>query len=217
MPNALRLYAVTANDHGHAIPENGAGEDGTVAGGGSGGTELMAFRDLAAIVAPTEYVPATVTGEAIEEHRRVVDGVFHRAPVLPAPVGTVFRSKETLLRWMELHYVALTEALNFVEDRAVARVHVRRDDGKEEDSGADLAAAAAEAFRALRRQSVAAVPLKSEHLTGIVLSSAFLLDKELWSEFVAAVEEQRHRNESLQFDLSGPWPPFDFVRMQFGG
>ena len=203
MPNALRLFGVTANDHNHAHAADGA--------------ELLPFRDLAALVAPSEYATMTPTGEAIEQHRRIVDEVFTRAAVLPAPVGTVFRSSDTLMRWLELHYVALSEALNFVEDRGVARVHVRRGDGKADDAGVDLAAAAAEAFRMLRRQSVAAVPLKSEHLTGIVLSSAFLLDKELWNDFVAAVEDQRKRNERLAFDISGPWPPFDFIRMQFGG
>lgn len=205
MPNALRLYGITTNDQGHAQPADGA--------------ELLPFRDLAALVTPSDYAAGAPTGESIERHRHVVDAMFSHGPVLPAPVGTVFRSRETLLRWLELHYVALTEALHFVEDRAVARVHVRRDDEHDDarDSGADLAAAAAEAFRVLRRQSVAAVPLKTEHLTGIVLSSAFLLDKELWPDFVAAVDEQRNKNHGLSFDVSGPWPPFDFVRMQFGG
>jgi hypothetical protein len=64
---------------------------------------------------------------------------------------------------------------------------------------------------------VAQIPLKTEHLTGIVLSSSFLVEKELWNDFTGSVEEQRTKNPGLHFDLSGPWPPFDFVRMQFGG
>src|SRR4029077_15871360 len=106
-----------------------------------------------------------------------------------------------------------------VEDRAVARVHVGRVDGAaaERETGSDVAAAAAESLRLLRRHAVIAVPLKSEQLTGIVLSSAFLVDKELWDDFVAAVDDQRQRNPGLALDVSGPWPPFDFVRMQFGG
>jgi hypothetical protein len=154
----------------------------------------------------------------IEQYRRVVDDVFCKAPILPAPVGTVFRSRETLTRWLELHYVALTEALSFVEDRAVARVHVGRVDGKptEREVGSEVAAAAADSLRSLRRHAVVAVPLKSEHVTGIVLSSAFLVDKELWDDFVSAVDDQRRRNPGLALDISGPWPPFDFVRMQFG-
>ena len=206
MPNALRLYGIT--DVEHRAHTNG-----------SDGTELLAVRDLAAIVSTAEYSATPPAGEVIEQYRRVVDDVFSKAPVLPAPVGTVFRSRETLTRWLELHYVTLSEALTFVADRAEARVHVARPTGKadERETGSDLAAVAAEAFRTLRRHSVAAVPLKAEHITGIVLSSAFLLDKELWNDFAAAVDDQQKHNPRLAFELTGPWPPFDFVRMQFGG
>jgi hypothetical protein len=205
MANALRLYGITdIEHHAQAKPPEGA--------------ELLPFRDVAAIVAPADYAAAAPSGEVIEQYRRVVDDVFCKAPILPAPVGTVFRSRETLTRWLELHYVALTEALSFVEDRAVARVHVGRVDGKaaERDTGSEVAAAAADSLRSLRRHAVVAVPLKSEQVTGIVLSSAFLVDRELWDDFVAAVDDQRRRNPGLGLDLSGPWPPFDFVRMQFG-
>ena len=206
MPNALRLYGITdVQHHAQAKPPEG--------------TEVLPFRDLAAIVGPSEYSTTPPSGEMIEQYRRIVDDVFCKAPILPAPVGTVFRSRDTLMRWLELHYVALSEALTFVEDRAVARVHVGRVDGKaaERDTGSEVAAAAADSLRLLRRHAVVAVPLKSEQVTGIVLSSAFLVDKELWDDFVTAVDDQRHRNPGLALDLSGPWPPFDFVRMQFGG
>jgi hypothetical protein len=206
MANAFRLYGITDVEH-HAqanVPD---------------GAELMHFRDLAAVISPADYSSATPSGEVIEEYRRVVDDVFSKAPILPAPVGTIFRSRETLTRWLELHYVTLTEALTFVEDRAVARVHVCRLDGKpaERETGSEVAAAAADSLRSLRRHAVVAVPLKSDQVTGIVLSSAFLVDKELWDDFVTAVDDQRKRNPGLSLDLSGPWPPFDFVRMQFGG
>ena len=206
MANALRFFGITAHDtHAPVQPTDGV--------------ELLTFRDLSAIVGPGPYSADQPTGETIEEFRRVVEGVFARASVLPAPVGTVFRTRETLLKWLELHYVALSDALSFVDDRAVARVHIRREGGPADarESGADVAAVAAEVFRSLRRQSVAQIPLKTEHLTGIVLSSSFLVEKELWNDFTGSVEEQRTKNPGLHFDLSGPWPPFDFVRMQFGG
>lgn len=205
MANALRLYGITdIEHHAQAKPPEGA--------------ELLPFRDVAAIVAEADYAAATPSGEVIEQYRRIVDDVFCKAPILPAPVGTVFRTRETLTRWLELHYVALTEALSFVEDRAVARVHVGRVNGKvaEREVGSEVAAAAADSLRSLRRHAVVAVPLKSEQVTGIVLSSAFLVDKELWDDFVLAVDDQRRRNPGLALDISGPWPPFDFVRMQFG-
>ena len=203
---ALRLYGVTLLD-GHHTEQ------------GVDGTELLGFRDLAAVVTSGQFQQEAPAEDEIQHYQRVVDAVFNRRAVLPAPVGTVFRSRETLVRWMELHYVALSDALSFVEDRAVARVHIRRrsSDPEARDKGTDLAAAAAEAFRALRRRAAAAIPLKTEHLTGVVLSSAFLVERELWKEFMSVVASEQDAHAQLSFEVTGPWPPYDFVRMQFGG
>jgi hypothetical protein len=236
---ALRLHAITLADpasHDGAQPaatgEHDRADLQTLAATGSfeatgvfrvvPGVQmtLIPFRDLSAVVSEQKgYSLDDRTSEAIALHRAVVDTVFRRGAVLPAPVGVVFRAPDVLKRWMELHYVSLTDALEFVEDRAVARVHVVRADGKAEEAetGSDLAASATEAFRALRRRAVASVPLRLESVTGLALSSAFLVENEHWKEFVHAVEEQQDAHTMLHFDVTGPWAPYDFVRMQFGG
>lgn len=207
---ALRLHAITLADTAQNAP---AGDGSEIA--------LIPFRDLCAVVSTQRsFVLDETTPAAIEEHRRIVDRIFHQASVVPAPVGVVFRSPDVLKRWMELHYVSLSGALEFVEDRAVARVHIVRanaKDGEEREAGSDLAAAATEAFRALRRHAVAAVPLRLEHVTGLVLSASFLVERDLWKEFLRAVEDQYDAHHLLRFDVTGPWAPYDFVRMQFGG
>lgn len=207
---ALRLHAITLADAAQHAP---AGDGSEIA--------LIPFRDLCAVVSTQRsFVLDETTPAAIEGHRRIVDRIFHQASVVPAPVGVVFRSPDVLKRWMELHYVSLSGALEFVEDRAVARVHIVRanaKDGEEREAGSDLAAAATEAFRALRRHAVAAVPLRLEHVTGLVLSASFLVERDLWKEFLRAVEDQHDAHHLLRFDVTGPWAPYDFVRMQFGG
>lgn len=207
---ALRLHAITLADAAQNAP---AGDGSEIA--------LIPFRDLCAVVSTQRsFVLDETTPAAIEEHRRIVDRIFHQASVVPAPVGVVFRSPDVLKRWMELHYVSLSGALEFVEDRAVARVHIVRasaKDGEDREAGSDLAAAATEAFRALRRHAVAAVPLRLEHVTGLVLSASFLVERDLWKEFLRAVEDQYDAHHLLRFDVTGPWAPYDFVRMQFGG
>jgi hypothetical protein len=50
-----------------------------------------------------------------------------------------------------------------------------------------------------------------------VLSAAFLVEQELWKEFANKVVEQGSRVRNLRLELTGPWPPYDFVHMQFGG
>src|SRR5262245_8510267 len=117
---------------------------------------FVPFRDLCAVVSEQKaFGLDETTQDSVVAHQAVVDAVFRRGAVLPAPVGVVFRAPDVLKRWMELHYVSLTDALDFVEDRAVARVHIERGDGKpgELEAGSDLAAAAAESLRAIRRKA----------------------------------------------------------------
>jgi hypothetical protein len=216
---ALRLHAIALAEAAHA-PSLAEGRSTGAFPSIELDTSLIPFRDLCAIVSDQKaFMLEEVMPADIERHRVIVDSIFRRTAVLPAPVGTVFRTADVLTRWMELHYVSLTGALDFVEERAGARVHILRADGEAEDVevGSDIAAAAAEAFRALRRRAVAAVPLRIEEITGLVLSAAFLIERDLWKEFVHTVDEQRDAHHLLRFDLTGPWAPYDFVRMQFGG
>lgn len=216
---ALRLHGITFADTQHETAGDGTGA-GTGTGTGSwSGTLLVPFRDLCAVVSEQKvFAIDQATPADVERHRAVVDWLFKRVSVVPAPVGVVFRAPDVLRRWMELHYVSLTGALEFVDDRAAARVHVVRADGKPEDleTGSDLAANAAEAMRALRRQAVASVPLRHEEVTGLVLSSSFLVERDLWKSFMDALEDQRDAHHLLRFEVTGPWAPYDFVQMQFG-
>jgi len=182
------------------------------------GVLSIAVRELAAVAEEGEYRSHDLETADIERHRKVVSALFEQDAVLPLPVGTVFRSNDVLQKWMELHYVALSDALAWVEDRLAARVHITRAEGRESDkeAGSDIAAIAAEVSRSLRRHAVASVPLRSEEVTGIVLSAAYLVERNLWQEFVDAVEDERERHQLVRMQLTGPWPPHDFVRLQFG-
>ena len=202
---ALKLYGVTVSEaHDVQPPVDGA--------------TLVAVRDLAAIVGESEYHSLEATPERVQEFTTIVGSFAKRGPVLPAPIGVVFRGADSVERWLELHYVALVDALSFVDNRVVGRVHVWRPGALEErETGSDLAAAAAESLRVLRRSAVTTVPLRVEKITGIVLSAAFLVEQELWSDFATAVEEQGKAAPNLRFELTGPWPPYDFVQMQLKG
>lgn len=198
---ALSLFGVTVNDVQLGKPD----------------TELVVVRDLAAICAQTEYRAAAATDETVQRHTEVVVTYGANGPVLPAPVGAIFRSSDSVKRWLELHYVTLADAMSYVDNRLAARVHVWRPGKPEErETGSDLAAVAAESLRTLRRFAVATVPLRMEKVTGIVLSAAFLVDQELWKTFVAKVEEQSMQESNVRLEVTGPWPPYDFVRMQLG-
>jgi Gas vesicle synthesis protein GvpL/GvpF len=207
-PTPLRLHGIVLSD-GHALPE---------VPGSTGATRVVTYRDVGAVVSDQRtFTLEEVDSARIEDHRAIVDAVFHTAPVLPAPVGVVFRSADALTRWMELHYVSLTGALEFVEDRAEARVHITAtNSGSSRAVDTDTANAANEAVRALRRAAVLAIPLMFDASTGRVSSAAFLVERDHWKDFLRAVAEQHEAHHALKFDVTGPWAPYDFVQMQFG-
>ncbi len=180
----------------------------------SPGTSIVAFRDLGAVVTPAPYESRQCDDREIHAHREIVESIFHRRPFLPAPIGTVFRSRDALVRWLELHAVTLSDGLGFVEGRLGARLHLAGRLTAGLDAG-DLGAKAAEIFRQLRQHAAASVTLKPRE-PGRTASAAFLLDRDRWGGFVELVNQEAQQHPDLTFDQTGPWPPYDFVNMQFG-
>jgi hypothetical protein len=49
------------------------------------------------------------------------------------------------------------------------------------------------------------------------ISASFLVERSHWREFAEAVAAEAQQAPGLAISLTGPWPPYDFVRLQFGG
>lgn len=49
------------------------------------------------------------------------------------------------------------------------------------------------------------------------ISASFLVERSRWREFADTVAAEKRRMPGLEIALSGPWPPYDFVRLEFGG
>ena len=202
---ALKVYGVVLLDN-HAAPKL------------PDGLKLISMRELGAITEEGDFGLREVDPAEITRHSEVITALFQQDAILPTPVGTVFRSADVLKRWMELHYVSLSDALAWVEGRHAARVHITRAHARngEKEAGSDLAAIASEVTRSLRRHAVSTVPLRNEEVTGIVLTAAYLVERELWSEFAESVADEGEKHSLVKIELTGPWPPYDFVRLQFG-
>jgi Gas vesicle synthesis protein GvpL/GvpF len=206
--SALRLYGVAAVESGHTASL-------------AEGTSLAHYRAVSAIVEPSPYSSVNLDDGEMTRYLRVIEEAYSHATVLPAPPGTVFRSKDTLTRWLELHYFTLTEALSVVEGHAAARVSITTQGVKgEAEEQKSLAALAAESLRTLRSQAAATVTLPradDDDEDGVVARASFLVDTQRWQMFQDIVAKEARRQGSLDFKVTGPWPPYDFVRMQFGG
>lgn len=186
------------------------------------GVNIVSFRDLGALVTDSPYVAPSPTTQHIADYRRIVEGAFARQTIVPAPFGSVFRGRDSLTRWLELHYFTLIEALTFVADRAMARVSVSYGDEPENTTAMSIDAdlldtTADESFRLLRRHAVASLVV-GNHAgeLGPAARASFLIERERWEVFNDIVKEEQKRLREMRVECTGPWPPYDFVRMQFG-
>ena len=196
---ALRLYAVAAlNGESRPLVSE---------------TLLILYRDLGAVVRKAPYARVASEGddEVVAQHH-VVEEVFAHHAVLPAPPGVIFRDEAAVVQWMELHYAALADGLTFVDGRCVARLHVSDDEAAEGDS--DPKVVAAEMFRELRREASATLPLRAAE-GATEFSAAFLIEHPRWEAFSTAVAEAAKKQQGIKWEITGPWPAYDFVQMKF--
>lgn len=202
---ALRLYGVAASD--------------SKATSLAAGTTVVHFRHVSAIVEPADYAKVEVSPEELQRYVSIVEEVYANTAVLPAPPGTVFRSHENLLRWLELHYFTLVEALGQVEGHGAARVVLSVTEAPKNDEAAkQFQTLASDVLRVFRKTSAATVTHSPEEGEGgIIAKASFLVETDKWQEFADAVAAEAKRHSEFSFSLTGPWPPYDFVQMQFAG
>lgn len=166
------------------------------------------YRDLEALVRPTTWELPPADAERLRQHHEVLEAALRRGTVLPAPFGIVFRGRRQLIRMLEEQYLALDEGLSFLEGHYEVRVHLSAKAGAE--AAPALEDLAMEMYSELRRHARAAVPIPGEN--GRVLSAAFLVERTSWVEFVERAEDLDAAHAELSFDITGPWPPYDFVQ-----
>ena len=173
------------------------------------GAELVAEAGLAALIAPAaapgeDAEPEQVAARHWEVHRALL-----RGDVVPAPVGVVFDSHESVRAFLHASHAGLTGALERVTGRWEFRLHVDVVDAAFSPQLAlDLAT---HIYAELRRIAVAANTLPQ--VSGRVLSAAFLVNRAASAAFQDRLEVLAQLNSALGLDLTGPWPPYDFVTM----
>jgi hypothetical protein len=167
------------------------------------------YRDLEAIVRPTTYDLPPLDEDRLMGHQRVLDTAMRRGTVLPAPYGIVFRGRRQLIRMLQDQYVAIDDGLSFLDGHWELRLHIGA--SAETDSMPELADLAMQLYSELRRHARAAVPFAADEQR--LVSAAFLVERDAWIEFVERSDDLGSAHPELVFDVTGPWPAYDFVRI----
>ena len=164
------------------------------------------YRDLEALVRPTLYEVPPLDDAHVQAHQRAVEAAMRRGTVLPAPYGIVFRGRRQLIRMLQDQYLVLDEGLSFLEGHWELRLHLTAAEPRPE-----LLELATHVYTELRRFARAAVPFP--HDENRLLSAGFLVERGSWLEFMHRAEDMGSAHPELAFDITGPWPPYDFVRI----
>jgi hypothetical protein len=174
-----------------------------------GAVQRVRYRDLEALVRSVPFVIPSDNTRSIDEHQRIVEMVMRRTTILPAPFGIVFKSRRDLIKLMQDQYLVLDEGLSLLDGHWELRLHIDANAvGEVEDELSDVAMSI---YSELRHFARAAVPFPKEG--DRLASAAFLVDRTTWVEFVERIEDYGAHHPSLTFDVTGPWPPYDFVRL----
>lgn len=195
----LQLYGVIRARSWRGSPEP---DDARVA--------RIRFRDLEALVRPAPFDVAVVDDAKVLRHQRLIERVMRRGTILPAPYGVIFRDRDAVLRFLEDQYLTLDEGLAFVHGHWELRLHVRST-ARVAEPDDDRSDRALLIYTELRRSARAAIPFPREE--GRLLGAAFLVDRSQWVEFIERAETLGGAQPELTVDVTGPWPPYDFVKI----
>jgi hypothetical protein len=167
------------------------------------------YRDLEALVRAVPFEIPPLDEQRVLAHQRTVEVAMRRSTVLPAPYGVVFRGRRQLISMLQDQYLVLDEGISFLEGHWELRLHIGSATGAEPDL--ELSDMAMQLYSELRRHARAAVPFPAEGRR--LLSAAFLVERNGWIEFVERAEDLGSTHPEIAFDVTGPWPAYDFVRI----
>ena len=167
------------------------------------------YRDLEALVRAVPFEVPPLDDARVQAHQRVVESAMRRGTVLPAPYGIVFRGRRQLIRLLQDQYLVLDEGLSFLDGHWELRLHIAGAGGGDPDP--ELSDLAMQLYSELRRHARAAVPFPADGKR--LLSAAFLVERATWIEFMDRAEDLGGTHPEIAFDITGPWPAYDFVRI----
>jgi hypothetical protein len=201
----------------------------------------LAEFDEAAL--PERLGDAAWLEQKIRSHEGVLDAALARAPVVPCRFCTVYRDEAHLRRFLAEQGDSLAEALVRLDgcvelgvkafqaipaskapraETGRAYLEARRDEQRaREELGrtrATIAARLHESLLAVAEDGVVLDP-QSRDISGrtgeMVFNGAYLVvDRERFETALAAAA--RKNAGAFQLELTGPWPPYNFVPEQLG-
>lgn len=236
VPAGVEAPAARAVDASHEVV---AIETGGIAGVASQ-VSLDEFDERAL---PERLGDAEWLERKIRAHEQVLEAVLARTVVVPCRFCTVYRDEDDLKAFLAAHATTLTEALDRLAGRVElgvkafaapqpgseagqaesgrAYLEARRDDQRRRE---ELAASRSRLAAELNAQLLSAaedgvaLDLQSREASGrdeeMLFNGAYLVSDR--GPFEQALGSFSREHGELQLELTGPWPPYNFVPEELG-
>lgn len=210
-----------------------------IRGLGGDPVSLIPHAGLAAVVSRSRLTPWPLDAEHLTRHEAVVEEVMASRPVLPLRFNSLLRDEGAVRALLGERAPAFRSALERVSGRVEmglrvlweppgdAEAAVERDDGGGEPGATYLYRRLAEERRQARLRQAGerliqalqasfrplAVESRLRRFTTerLLLSGAYLVERERVDAFREGVARARAGFPGLSFLLTGPWPPYHFV------
>jgi len=197
---------------------------------GSSSLMLVMYRDLAAVTRPVLDVGFRATTEAVLQHEAVVEAVRECGPALPVRFGTILRDAAVVESSLIEHYDSLMTDLERLGDKvevsvtAISPASRGAASPRDARGGSYLRARADELRRdeALQERARALDQILGQLAVdrraslsptlGIAVRMMYLLEPRDVGSFRGAFETARSAEDEMRLFLTGPWPPYSFVR-----
>lgn len=225
----------------YAIINSGNEIDSSISGIDGESLYCVYYKGIGAVVSDFIDQLQRVTQNHILEHERVVEKLMGDFTVLPARFFSVFDKEENIITVLKEHYANFIDNLDRVKGKVefglkviwggnrikehivkgsnryiVAAYNRIISPGKSymlekaiiEKADEYIESIDAAFFEIATEKRLE--KLKSEKL---LLSGAYLVEREKVGKFKETFERLRTNSTELKFLFSGPWPPYNFIRM----
>jgi hypothetical protein len=177
----------------------------------SGKVYTIPYGDIAAVVSNAPFKEYTPNKENAYAHMQVMTLVMREHTVLPVAFGMVFKNEEVLRMMLERIHNDLRKALNEIEGKVEFGVKVIRP--KEAEFDEDAFASEIGELRKLAVQT----KLGKRFSRSLILNAYYLIAKDDIESFLNKVRALEEKFKQLKIQVTGPWPPSNFVKIKVGG
>jgi hypothetical protein len=178
---------------------------------GSGEVYAIPCGDVAAVVSNAPFKEYVLTEENAHTHNQVITLVMEEYPVLPMAFGMVFKNEAVLKGMLQRLRGDLRRSLEEVEGKVELGIKVILPKGAEIDE--DALASEIKVLRELAAQC----KLGKRFSRRLILNAFYLVAKEKVGAFLGAAKALEEKFKQLRVQCTGPWPPFNFVKIKVGG